>query len=168
MNMKLFKPDAYFPTIHDINLLALYEQGIRLILTDLDNTLVKYNAPEPTEEIIAFKNEAEKLGMKVVVISNNKEKRVKPFADKLQVEYVSRAKKPFKASYKKFLNEYKRHEIAIIGDQLMTDILGGNRMGFYTILVDVIDRQKEQFGTKINRLFERMIRRKLGLKDDRV
>lgn len=166
--MKLFKPDAYFPTIHDINLLALYEQGIRLILTDLDNTLVKYNAPEPTEEIIAFKNEAEKLGMKVVVISNNKEKRVKPFADKLQVEYVSRAKKPFKASYKKFLNEYKRHEIAIIGDQLMTDILGGNRMGFYTILVDVIDCQKEQFGTKINRLFERMIRRKLGLKDDRV
>lgn len=165
--MNLFKPDAYFPTIHDINLISLYEQGIRLILTDLDNTLVGHNDPLPTNEIIEFKNEAEKLGMKVVVISNNKEKRVKPFSDKLQVEYISRAKKPFKSSYKKFLKDYDRKEIAIIGDQLLTDILGGNRMGFYTILVDVIDHKKEQLGTRINRFFERRIRRKLGLEDDR-
>ena len=87
--MNLFKPDAYFPTIHDIDLLELYEMGIRLILTDLDNTLVGHNEPLPTEEIIAFKDRAHEIGMKVVVISNNKEKRVNPFASKLEGIYFA-------------------------------------------------------------------------------
>jgi len=163
--MKLFTPDAYYPSIHSIDLVELYEMGIRLILTDLDNTLVSYDVAIPTEEIVAFKQKANGIGFKLIVISNNKKKRVGQFADALEVDYTHSAKKPFKRHFKKYLKDYKREEIAIIGDQLLTDILGGNRMGFYTILVDVIDYKKEQFFTKFNRKIERFIKKRINLKE---
>jgi HAD superfamily phosphatase (TIGR01668 family) len=164
--MKLFIPNEYHKTIHDIDLVQLYEQGIRLILTDLDNTLVGYETALPTEEIIGFKQKTDQLGIKVVIISNNKEIRVKKFADKLGVEFASSAKKPLKRNYRRFLTHFKQNEIAIIGDQVMTDVIGGNRMGFYTILVDVINYKNEQFKTKFNRFVERKIIKRYKIKDD--
>lgn len=164
--MKLVKPNEYHKTISEIDLLKLYEKGKRLILTDLDNTLVGYETAYPTEAIIEFKNKAHDLGMKVIIISNNKEKRVKLFADKLDVEYVFSAKKPLKKNYKRFLKHFKKEEVVIIGDQIMTDIIGGNRMGFYTILVDVINYNNEQFKTRFNRFIERKIIRKYKIKGE--
>lgn len=163
--MNLFRPDEYYKTIHDIDLLALYEKGFRLILTDLDNTLVGYDQSLPTKEIIEFKRSANELGMKVVVISNNKEERVNRFATELEVDYTSRAKKPLKISYKKYLKDFRKEEIVIVGDQLLTDILGGNRMGFHTILVDVINYKNEQIGTRINRAIESFILRRIKIKN---
>jgi uncharacterized protein len=165
--MRIFIPNEYHKTIHDIDLVKLYENKIRLILTDLDNTLVGYDTELPTDEIVEFKNKANALGIKVVIISNNKEKRVKIFADKLEVEYTSSAKKPLKRNYRKYLKDYKRDEIAIVGDQVMTDVIGGNRMGFYTILVDVINYRNEQFKTKFNRFVERKIIKRYKIKDDK-
>ena len=164
--MKLFIPNEYYKTIHDIDLVKLYEQGIRLILTDLDNTLVGYDTTLPTKEIIEFKNKTNQLGIKVVIISNNKENRVKLFADELGVEFASSARKPMKKNYQRFLNDFKQEEIAIIGDQIMTDVIGGNRMGFYTILVDVINYKNEQFKTKFNRFIERKILKHYKIKDE--
>jgi len=155
--MKLFTPNEYHQSIHDIDLVKLYEAGKRLILTDLDNTLVGYDISLPTIEIIQFKDKCEKLGLKLIIISNNKEPRVKMFAEKLDVEYASSAMKPLKISYRRITKGYDSNEVVIIGDQILTDIIGGNRMKFYTILVDVINYNNEQFKTKVNRFFENII-----------
>lgn len=163
--MKLFVPNEYHKTIHDIDLVKLYDQGIRLILTDLDNTLVGYDTPLPTAEIIAFKAKVEALGMKLEIISNNNENRVKLFAEHLGVAYSHNMKKPLKKHYRKFLRQYPPHQIAIIGDQIMTDVIGGNRMGFYTILVDCLNQQNELKRTKFNRMIERKILKRYKIKD---
>lgn len=165
--MRLFTPNEYHKTIHDIDLLKLYDLGKRLILTDLDNTLVGYDVSLPTSEIIEFKEKCDKIGLKLVIISNNNKKRVQAFAEKLGIEYLSNAMKPLKRGYRKITLRYKPEEVVIIGDQILTDIFGGNRMGYYTILVDVINYNNEQFKTRINRFFERLILRKLKIKGEK-
>ncbi len=165
--MRLFKPNEYHKTIYDIDLVKLYESGKRLILTDLDNTLVGYDILLPTNEIIDFKEKCENLGMKLMIISNNKEKRVQLFAKELDVPYYSSAMKPFKRGFKKMSLGYKTDEVVIIGDQILTDIVGGNRMGYYTILVDVINYNNEQFKTRINRFIERIILNLFSIKGEK-
>lgn len=164
--MKLFMPDEYHKTIFDIDLLKLYDLGKRLILTDLDNTLVGYDVVLPTNEIIAFKENCDEIGLKLVIISNNNRKRVQAFAEKLGIDYLSNAMKPLKRGFKKITMGYKPEQVVLIGDQILTDIFGGNRMGYYTILVDVINYNNEQFKTRINRFFERIILRKLKIKGE--
>lgn len=164
--MKLFIPNEYHKTIFDIDLLKLYDLGKRLILTDLDNTLVGYDVSLPTSEIIAFKEKCDEIGLKLVIISNNNQKRVQVFAEKLGIDYLSNAMKPLKRGFKKITMGYKPEQIVLIGDQILTDIFGGNRMGYYTILVDVINYNNEQFKTRINRFFERIILRKLKIKGE--
>ncbi|QVK19383.1 YqeG family HAD IIIA-type phosphatase [Mycoplasmatota bacterium] len=165
--MKLFIPNEYHKTIHDIDLVKLYDSGKRLILTDLDNTLVGYDIFLPTKEIIEFKEKCEKLGMKLMIISNNKEKRVQLFAKKLDVPYHSNAMKPFKRGYKKLSLGFSTQEVVIIGDQVLTDIVGGNRMGYYTILVDVINYKNEQLKTRVNRFIEKVLYKKFKIKGEK-
>ncbi|NLG82441.1 MAG: YqeG family HAD IIIA-type phosphatase [Bacilli bacterium] len=165
--MSIFIPHEYHKSIHDIDLLKLYENGKRLILTDLDNTLVSYAEPIPTEEIRAFKKKCDEIGLTLVIISNNNEKRVKRFADELGVPYLAKALKPLKRGYRKLTLGYSNDEVAIIGDQVLTDIVGGKRMGFYTILVDVIDYKTESWKTRFNRFFERLIIKKYNIKGDK-
>lgn len=165
--MRLFIPHEYHKSIHDIDLIKLYDSGKRLILTDLDNTLVGYDISLPTAEIILFKENCEKIGMKLVIISNNKEPRVKMFAEKLGVEYHSSAKKPLKKSYKILTRNYNPNDVVIIGDQIFTDIFGGNRMNFYTILVDVINYNNEQFKTRLNRFFEKIVVKIFNVKGEK-
>ncbi len=164
--MRLFIPNEYHKTIHDIDLVKLYDLGKRLILTDLDNTLVGYDVLLPTKEIIEFKEKCDKIGLKLMIISNNKEKRVQMFSSELGVEYHSGAMKPFKRGYRKLTYGYTPDKVVIIGDQILTDIVGGNRMGYYTILVDVINYNTEQFRTKINRFIERLILKKYKIKGE--
>ena len=100
----------------------------------------------------------EDLGFKVIILSNSSKKRVQPFKEKCNVDSSFHSRKPLKAKYLKILElyHYKDTEIACIGDQLITDILGANRMGFTSILVNPIS-SKEKFGTKINRTIEKII-----------
>lgn len=165
--MSIFIPNEYHKSIHDIDLVKLYESGKRLILTDLDNTLVSYVEPLPTEEIRLFKQKCDEIGLTLVIISNNNEKRVKHFADELGVTYLAKALKPFRRAYRMLTMDYRPDEVVIIGDQILTDIVGGNRMGFYTILVDAIDYNTESWKTKFNRFFERIIIKKFKIKGDK-
>lgn len=162
--MKVFIPNEYHATIHDIDLLKLYESGKRIILTDLDNTLVDYDNELPTEEIVNLKNKALEIGFDLVIVSNNIHKRVKKFADSLGIEYYHSAKKPLKITFKKIIKNMNKDEVVFIGDQLLTDIWGGNRMGLYTILVDPIKINNEKITTRFNRFFEKRIHRKINIK----
>lgn len=152
--MGLFIPNEVHKTIFDIDLVQLYESGKRLILTDLDNTLVSYKDVVAPKAILEFKDQATAVGFDVCILSNNATKRVEKFAESLGVEFFASAKKPLKRTFKRAVKEVPANEVVMIGDQLLTDILGGNRMGFYTILVDVIDYKTEGIGTRINRFVE--------------
>ncbi len=156
--LKKLIPDYYYKTIEDIPYNKLYEQGIRLILTDLDNTLISYKETEPTKELVAWKERVEKMGFEIIIVSNSRKDRVEHFATLLQLPFVKFAKKPLKFGLKKALkiasHPYELTEVMEIGDQVMTDVFGSRRLGVLTILVKAIDKKTEILPTKINRKLE--------------
>lgn len=156
--LKQFIPDQYVQSVFDISITELKEKGIKAIITDLDNTLVEWDRPDATEELIAWFENLRELGFQVVIVSNNNEKRVKYFADPHKITFIHSAKKPLSRAFKtacKLMN-VKREETVVIGDQLLTDILGGNRSGFQTILVVPVAKN-DGFFTKFNRRIERIV-----------
>lgn len=156
--LKQLIPSLQVTTIYDIDLDALAEQGVKGIITDLDNTLVAAEYPMATPELVQWLDQLQGRGFKVVIVSNNNQTRVSKFADPLGVPYIHRAKKPTNLSFKKALKllGMHGHEVVVIGDQMFTDVLGGNRMGLYTILVTPIAIGEEGFFTKINRTMEKV------------
>lgn len=160
--MEKFIPDMYKKNIYDIDYENLKKRGIKCILFDLDNTIAPINVPGPDKDLKDFFADLYMLGFKVILLSNATRERVTPFKEKLNIDSSCKARKPFKKKYKKIMDIYhfKDNEIACIGDQLLTDVLGANRMGFLSILVQPISNV-DLFGTKINRIFERRIFKKL-------
>lgn len=152
--MAKYIPDVYQRTIADIDYGKLKSLGIKCIIFDLDNTIALINE----EKISAStKKMFEKLreDFIVVIVSNNFEKRISSICNPIDTPYVSFAMKPFSFGFKKVQKDFnlEKEEMCIIGDQLMTDILGGNRFGIYTILVDPM-AQKDMKITSINRRLE--------------
>ncbi|MCU0105387.1 YqeG family HAD IIIA-type phosphatase [Acholeplasma vituli] len=152
-----FVPSEYQKSVKNIDFLHLYQEGFRVIFIDIDNTLVSYKEHHLTEDLIGFLNQLEQTGFKIVLISNNKQARVETFVGDHAYKFVYSAKKPLKRGFRKGLklvNETNTRKVVHIGDQVMTDILGGNRMGFYTILVSAIERKSDILPTRINRKME--------------
>lgn len=163
-NIKYFLPTACYKTVFDIDYSKLYEKGNRIILIDLDNTLIPYDIYEASHDHIELFNRIKSIGFKIIIISNNKESRVKKFADDVNCEYVFSALKPLKKGYKralKKLKHYDNHEIISIGDQLMTDVFGSSRVNIKCILVKPIKRPSEKWYTKINRRLENKILKRI-------
>ncbi|WP_026906259.1 YqeG family HAD IIIA-type phosphatase [Paucisalibacillus globulus] len=165
--LKRFLPNEHVKNIFEIKPSVLKEQGIQGIITDLDNTLVPWNVKQATPEIIDWFKLMKDNGIKVTIISNNKEERVKMFSEPLGTPFVFSARKPLRRAFKTAAKqmELKKEEIVVIGDQLLTDVLGGNSAGFYTILVVPIVQTDEKI-TQVNRKIERRIMnyfRKKGL-----
>ena len=162
-----FLPNQYVKSILDIQPTELKEKGVKGIITDLDNTLVEWDRPEATPQIIQWFEKMQQNQIQVTIVSNNNEVRVKAFSDPLKIPFIYRAKKPMSNAFfqaAKRMN-LKKEETVVIGDQLLTDILGGNRSGFHTILVVPV-AQNDGLATKFNRLVERRIMnwfRKKGL-----
>ena len=154
-----FIPTIYKETVFDVDYIKLYENGIRLILTDLDNTLVSYKDGEVNDKLLKWLEDRKQEGFEIMIISNNSSvTRVKDFAAKLGIPYVARAMKPLKGGFKKVLKlatrKYASNEIVAIGDQLMTDVFAANRMNYTSILVKAIDRKTEKWTTRFNRILE--------------
>lgn len=167
-NLKKFIPEEYHTTIYDIDFNKLYDMGYKLILTDLDNTLVSYKIKEPTKELLEWKERLEDIGFEIIICSNNNNSRVKEFACKMDLKYISKARKPLKSGLKKAIKLsnklYKRSEIIEIGDQIMTDQFGSKRLGLYTIMVKNIDPKTEVWTTRFNRRLEGKILRRIEKK----
>ena len=161
-----FIPTIYKETVFDVDYNKLYEKGVRLILTDLDNTLVSYKDDEVNDKLLIWLEQRKKEGFEIIIISNNSsETRVKEFAAKLDIKYLSRAMKPLKCGFKKVMKKasrkYSPHEVVAIGDQLMTDVFAANRMNYTSILVKAIDRKTEKWTTRFNRILEKHVLRKI-------
>ena len=163
--LKRFIPDMYQESIFTINYDSLKKKNIKCLLFDLDNTI------SPARENVYCKKTKKlldklKKDFKVILFSNNFYKRIKPFADYYDVDLSCVSLKPFSYKYKYILKKYgfKKSEVAAIGDQLLTDISGGNKMKITTILVNPISSidEKETF---LNRKIEKLIFKKFEEKN---
>ncbi len=124
-------PDKIVDSVYDLDLDALYEQGVRLILADLDNTIARYGEKDPSDRLKAWKRQIEGRGMTLFVLSNGrKPARSKRFCTGF-VPYISHASKPWSKNFHKAmeLNRRKQSETIIVGDQIFTDIWGGHNAG---------------------------------------
>lgn len=155
-----FLPNEYVKNIYEIDPKTLKNNGIKGIITDLDNTLVPWDMRDATPEVIEWFERLEEHEIKITIISNNKEERVRIFSEPLEVPFISKARKPLRRAFNRGakLMDLHNKEVAVIGDQLLTDVLGGNRAGFYTILVVPIVQTDAKI-TRINRMIERRILR---------
>ena len=150
--LELFKPDIYQKSILDINYKALKKRGIKCIAFDLDNTLVGPSSINLNKEKFKLIENLKK-DFKIVILSNSLKSRVKKIS------------KPTQRNYKKIKKElkFKEKEVLTIGDQLLTDVLGAKRAGFYSALIKPMNK-KEFFLSKFNRLIERRLFKKLSKK----
>ncbi|MFD0048263.1 YqeG family HAD IIIA-type phosphatase [Actinomycetes bacterium NPDC127524] len=156
--LEIFLPSEHVKSIFDITPEQLKEKGIKGIITDLDNTLVEWDRPTATPKLIKWFDNMRDHGILVTIVSNNKENRVRAFSDPLHIPFIFQARKPMRRAFSRAIASMglKREETVVIGDQLLTDVLGGNRGGFHTILVVPV-ASNDGFATKLNRKIERRI-----------
>lgn len=164
--LRYFFPCLFVETIGDIDLAKLRKLGIRGLIVDLDNTLVAWDTFDLPESIIRWVERAKEEGFAICIVSNALEGRVTYFSKRLSVPGISKAQKPRRGAFRMALETLglRRNEVAVIGDQVFTDVLGGNRLGLYTILVRPISG-REFFTTRLGRFFERLILRRFENRD---
>ena len=155
--MSKFRPKIYRKNIFEIDYNKLKEDGIKCLVFDLDNTLGLIShkrCPDETRKLI----KKLKKDFLVVISSNNNKTRLKPYMEELDIDGVAWSMKPSIRGLLKIKLKYKlnKKEMCIIGDQIVTDILAGNRFRIKTILVDPMG-QKDMKITAINRVIEARI-----------
>lgn len=160
--MEQFIPDMYQKSIYTIDYDKLIDRGIKCILFDLDNTLVPTTMKKPNKKLKELFAELKKKGFRIIIFSNSPKCRLKPFKDELEVDCCSNSKKPFKKKFLSVLYDYEldQSEVVIVGDQILTDILGGNRVGITTIFINPVG-VKDFAITKVNRFIESQILKRL-------
>lgn len=131
-------PQGFYPSFTALEPAALAAKGVKLVLADLDNTLVPYKVPVPNEQVVAWKNALEAQGIQLFILSNSRKPgRAQRFAEALGVPYQGHSGKPKKKGYLKAMERMgaKPHETVMVGDQIFTDILGANNAGVTPLLV---------------------------------
>lgn len=163
--LKHLLPKQYVQTVYEIDIDDLMKRGFVGIITDLDNTLVEWDRKEAPAELIQWLKKAEEKGMKLIVVSNNNEHRVKSFVEPLGIPFIFGAKKPLKKSFRAACEQLQLPpaKTVMLGDQLFTDILGANLAGIYTILVKPVV-ETDGFFTRFNRRAERVVKRRMKKK----
>ncbi|HKM04104.1 MAG TPA: YqeG family HAD IIIA-type phosphatase [Lachnospiraceae bacterium] len=156
--LQRFYPHQYYNSTYEIDFRRLYHQGYRGVIFDVDNTLVPHGAPADKRSIKLFIMLKE-LGFKVMLLSNNKEQRVKSFQEAVGYgSYIFKAHKPSTKNYVKAMEELGTDcsNTLFIGDQLFTDVWGAKKAGITTYLVKPIDK-KEEIQIVIKRFFEKIV-----------
>ena len=167
--LKKLYPKQQLNSIFELDPVGLRYLGIKGIIIDMDNTLVprkeRYVSPRLAEWLSGLKEE----GFRLCIVSNNTAEKGGELARTLEVPAFWYAVKPRRRSFRKALRtmELSVGEVAVIGDQIFTDVLGGNRMGLYTILVSPIS-EKDVFWTRMFRWSERLILKRLKRKKLKV
>ena len=153
----MFFPDRYIASTYVIDFEKLYEEGVRGLIFDIDNTLVPHGAPADKRAITLFER-LKAIGFKCCLISNNQEPRVAMFNEPIQLDYVYDAHKPSTKNYKKAMEimHTDTSNTIFIGDQLFTDVWGAKRAGIRNILVKPI-HPKEEIQIVLKRYLEKIV-----------
>ena len=155
--LKLLVPCMVENTLYDIKLTELKQRGIRGIVFDLDNTIIPWNSPDICPEVLIWLNHLAAQDFKLCLVSNNGKGRVGKIAAQCGAPFVARALKSARSGFRQAARNMglSPDTVAVVGDQLFTDILGGNRLGMVTIWVKPLTT-KEFVGTKITRQLEKL------------
>lgn len=154
--MSLLIPNYYYKSAADITPEFLRGCGICGLLLDIDNTLTRHNESGTSKEIALWLQELKDEGFAVCIVSNGKSRRVEPFANSLKLPYVHTSRKPLRSGIFRALKILKlqKNEVCIVGDQIFTDIAGGNAVGLTTILVKPLS-PVESYSIRLKRGFEK-------------
>lgn len=155
--LKRFYPDYEKDSAYTIEYESLYEAGYRGVIFDIDNTLVPHGAPA-TDEAVKLFQRLHTIGFQTLVLSNNKEPRVKSFADAVDTPYIYKAGKPVRAGYEKAMKSMNTGSTTtlFVGDQLFTDVWGAKKAGIRTYLVKPI-HPKEEIQIVLKRYLEKIV-----------
>lgn len=142
--LKTFYPDKDVDSAYDIDFVYLYREGYRGVIFDIDNTLVPHGAPADERALELFEK-LKATGYNTMLLSNNKEPRVKGFADAVGSGYIFKANKPSRAGYESAMKRMgtTKENTLFVGDQLFTDVWGAKRTGIYSCLVKPIHPKEE-------------------------
>lgn len=164
--LKWFKPTWMVESIYQITPKQLEKNNIKAVLTDLDNTLIAWDNPEATEESILWIERMKEAGIPVVIMSNNSGDRVSKVAEFLSVDYIPRSMKPSRRGFRQALTrlDLSKEEVLMVGDQVLTDVLGANRYGVQSVLVQPL-LDSDAWNTKFNRFLELRVMRLLRKTD---
>lgn len=169
MEKKMFEkfyPDLMTDSVQNIDLDELFKNNIKGLILDIDNTLVPNRMKEADEKAVKWIENIKNIGFKICIVSNASKKRVIKFNERLKLDAIYRASKPGSKAYKKAarLMGIGAKEIAVVGDQIFTDVFGGNRIGMYTILVKPIHKNEILY-VKLKRLLEKYVLKKYEKKN---
>ncbi len=162
-------PNLYLSKVEDISIDILNKNNIKALILDVDNTLIDYYKNLAIEKILWVKN-LKDHGIKIYILSNtNKKEKVKTVANKLDLPFEYFARKPSKKGFLKIQNILKLSpkEIAVVGDQIFTDVIGGNRCNMFTILVEPLT-PKDYWYTAVKRPLEKQFKKKLKKGEENV
>ena len=142
-----FFPDFFIDKTQDISLNFLNTNGLKGLILDIDNTLVPNHVKEADEAVVEWIERMKLSGIKICIVSNASRKRVIKFNEKLKVYAIHRANKPGTKNFLQAarLMNLKPEEIGVVGDQIFTDVYGGNRANMATILVKPLDKREVLF-----------------------
>ena len=137
----MFKPTYVFDKVGEITPEFLHKKQIKGLLLDLDNTLTTHNNPVPPQSSLDWLDKMRAAGVKLVIVSNNHAPRVTPFAEQLGLDFVSEGKKPLTFGYTRAIKRLglEKRNVAAVGDQIFTDVLGSNLKGIRSIFVFPIE-----------------------------
>ena len=154
-----FVPFAHAKNIYDIDIEFYKKLNIKVLFIDLDNTLDSYKLSIPTDRSRELIGKIIDSGIKPIIVSNNRGKRVSSYANSLNVEYMANTRKPFSYKIRRQLQErgLDTKDVLFIGDQMMTDVLAAKGAKLRVVLTEKLVKE-DQFTTHINRLMDRPIR----------
>ncbi len=161
INQQYLRPVHVYESIYDIDFGSLYDDGVRSIFVDVDNTLISYSDDDVSFQCINLFNSIKLYGFDSIILMSNHSstERVNRVAKQLDVPGVAFACKPFTFTVQRVMNDYQMSDTqtAIIGDQLLTDILVGNLLNLTSIFVDPIDKENVSFLKKLQYRFQQFL-----------
>ncbi len=159
--MRILTPDIYLEHVSMVTPKLLEKRGIKALILDVDNTLTRHNSQELSKEVEDWISLMKANGIKLMIASNNNAPRVAPFAQKIGIEAIPNSMKPFPVGYRKAQEKMglPAQQIAVVGDQVYTDIVGANCCGMLSIMVKYF-QPESYFFFKIKRFFERPVIRR--------
>ncbi|HHY68922.1 MAG TPA: YqeG family HAD IIIA-type phosphatase [Bacillota bacterium] len=161
----LLIPSLYIDSVYDLPLEWLTKNSINAVITDLDNTLVPWGEYETVQRLTQWFANLHQHGFRTLILSNAKpHATIDELSRNLNTQVIVGAKKPLRRFFREALEalDADPHETCVIGDQLFTDVLGGNAVGCHTVLVNRISNN-EFIGTRLVRILESRTIKRLGL-----
>ncbi|MFC4452297.1 YqeG family HAD IIIA-type phosphatase [Deinococcus sonorensis] len=161
--MSLLRPRVILPDVYSITPEFMEQHGLKGLLLDLDNTLIPYGSYEERHEVMTWAADLRRGGYRLYLLSNATRERAAFWLERLGFEGVGMAAKPFPGHYRRGLQvmDLPARQVAMVGDQLFTDVLGGNLNGMFTIMVRPISDNALPH-TRVTRRLERIVLKRYG------